>query len=202
MRCIGQSVGTETELRHQLGTFVNLEAQSRPLTVLSLGFLDAVRHFAGPLGYQSVLFKSKSDYVLTPLSPAAIQVMLATVAAVPVGGIVLLCDSYGGRISDVAADATAFPHRSGTQFCIQYYSEWTRAADTPAHLAQVAKVYAAMRPYMPGASYVNYCDLDLPDYANAYWGANLGRLSAVKRQYDPANVFHHAQSVPVGPAAA
>jgi hypothetical protein len=54
-----------------------------------------------------------------------------------------------------------------------------------------------MRPYMPGASYVNYCDLDLPNYAAAYWGGNLARLVAVKRQYDPDNVFHHAQSVPL-----
>jgi hypothetical protein len=111
---------------------------------------------------------------------------------------VLLCDAYGGKIADVAADATAFPRRAGTQFCIQYYSEWTRAADTPTHLANVAKVYAAMRPYMPGASYVNYCDLDLPNFANAYWGANLARLSVVKKAYDPANLFHYAQSVPVG----
>ena len=123
--------------------------------------------------------------------------MLAAVAAVPAGGVVLLCDSYGGKISDVAADATAFPRRAGTQYCIQYFSSWTRAGDTPTRLAQVAKVYAAMRPHMPGASYVNYCDLDLPDYATAYWGANLGRLVAVKQQYDPDNLFHHAQSVPV-----
>src|ERR1700716_3824782 len=112
-------------------------------------------------------------------------------------GIVLLCDSYGGKISDVAADATAFPRRAGTQYCIQYFSSWTRAGDTPTRLAQVAKVYAAMRPHMPGASYVNYCDLDLPDFAKAYWGDNLARLVAVKQQYDPANLFHHAQSVPV-----
>lgn len=123
--------------------------------------------------------------------------MMAAVAPVVAGGIVLLCDSYGGKISDVAADATAFPRRAGTQYCIQYYSSWTRAADTPAHLAQVANVYAAMRPYLPGASYVNYCDLDLPDYAAAYRGDNLARLVAVKQQYDPDNLFHHAQSVPV-----
>jgi hypothetical protein len=51
----------------------------------------------------------------------------------------------------------------------------------------VAKVYAAMRPFIPGASYVNYCDLDLPDYASAYWGDNLPRLTAVKQQYHPGN---------------
>jgi FAD/FMN-containing dehydrogenase len=196
-RCIGQSVGTEAELRAQLQALVTLEAPSSPLTIRSLGFLDAVKHFAGPLDYESVFMKAKSDYVLDPLGAAAIQAMLAAVAAVPAGGVVLLCDAYGGKISDVAADATAFPRRDGTQYCIQYYSSWTRASDTPTHLAQVAKVYAAMRPHPPGASYVNYCDLDLPDYPDAYWGDNLARLMAVKQQYDPQNLFQHAQSVPL-----
>jgi FAD/FMN-containing dehydrogenase len=45
---------------------------------------------------------------------------------------------------------------------------------------------------------VNYCDLDLADYAAAYWGDNLARLIEVKQRYDPDNLFHHAQSVPVG----
>jgi FAD/FMN-containing dehydrogenase len=202
MRCIGQSVGTETELRSQLQTLTSLATASRPLTVQSLSFLNAVLHFAGPLGYESVYMKAKSDYVLTPLDAAGISDMMAAVAPVPVGGVVLLCDSYGGKIADVAPDATAFPRRAGTQFCIQYYSSWTRAVDTPVHVAQVAKVYAAMRPHLPGASYVNYCDLDLPDYATAYWGPNLGRLVAVKQEYDPDNLFRHAQSVPVSLLAA
>jgi len=198
MRCIGQSVGTETELRNQLKTLTTLQTPSSPLTVQSLSFLNAIKHFAGPLDYESVYMKAKSDYVLTPLI-SGIPDMMTAVAAVPVGGIVLLCDSYGGKIADVAADATAFPHRAGTLFCIQYYSSWTHAADTPTHLAQVANVAAAMRSHLPGgpASYVNYCDLDLPNYAAAYWRGNLARLVTVKQQYDPDNLFHHAQSVPV-----
>jgi hypothetical protein len=176
-----------------------MDAPSRSLSIQSLSFLNAVKHFAGDLAYASVYMKAKSDYVLSPLGTNAIQAMMAAVAAA--SGVIMLCDSYGGKISDMAADATAFPRRAGTQYCIQYYSEWTRAADTPARLAQVNRLYTAMRPFMPGASYVNYCDLDLPDYATAYWGDNLARLSAVKRQYDPDNLFHHAQSVPLPPAA-
>jgi hypothetical protein len=197
LRCIGQSVGTETELRNQLKPLIAMDAPSKALAVHSLGFLKAVQYFAGDLSYHSVYFKAKSDYVLTPLDSAAIHDMMAAVASVPVGGIVLLCDAYGGKIADVASDATAFVHRAGTQYCIQYYSEWLRAADTPAHLANIAKVYAAMRPHMPGYCYVNYCDLDLQNYAQAYWGDNLARLMAVKAEYDPQNLFHHAQSVPL-----
>jgi FAD/FMN-containing dehydrogenase len=158
-----------------------------------------VQHFAGPLDYESVYMKAKSDYVLTPLSTDAIAAMMA--AASQASSVALLCDGYGGKIADVAATDTAFPRRAGTQFCIQYYSSWTKASDTASHVASVTKVYAAMRPFMPGASYVNYCDLDLPDYANAYWGDNLPRLMSVKAQYDPQNLFRHAQSVPLPPPA-
>jgi FAD/FMN-containing dehydrogenase len=199
VRCIGQSVGSEAELRARLQPLLALDRPSSALSIRSLGFLDAVTHFAVPLDYESVYMKAKSDYVLGPLGADAIQHMIAAVAAN--SGVALLCDAYGGKIADVAADATAFPRRKGTQFCIQYYSSWMHAADTPAHVAKVAKVYAVMRSFMPGASYVNYCDLDLPNYANAYWGANLPRLRDVKAQYDPDNLFQHAQSVPLPPQA-
>jgi FAD/FMN-containing dehydrogenase len=201
MRCIGQSVGSESELWAELKPLLTLSSPSSALSVQSLSFLDAVKHFAGPLDYEQVYMKAKSDYVLTPLNSDAIGVMMQALAALPAGAVVLLCDGYGGRIADVAADDTAFPRRKGTQFCIQYYSSWTLAADTPTHVANVARIYAAMRPFMPGASYANYCDLDLADYASAYWGDNLPRLMAVKQHYDPDNLFHHAQSVPLPPQA-
>ena len=196
MRCMGQSIGSNSELTSELSGLVSVEAPSTPLNIQTLSFLDAVNNFAGGLNYESTYMKGKSDYVLDPLSTSAVAAMLSAVAAIPVGGIALLCDAYGGAISDVAAADTAFPRRGGTQYCIQYFSSWLHSADTPAHIANVANVYAAMRPYLPGAAYVNYCDLDLQNFADAYWGANLPRLSAVKTAYDPDNLFHHAQSVP------
>jgi FAD binding domain/Berberine and berberine like len=198
MRCIGQSIGSHAELSNELSDLASLESPSSSLKIHTLSFLDGVKHFAGPLNYESVYMKAKSDYVFSPLAPSAIQAMLNAVAAVPVGGIAVLCDAYGGEIAQVAAADTAFPRRSGTQYCIQYFSSWQHAADTTSHLANVANVYAAMRPYLPGAAYVNYCDLDLQNWADAYWGANLPRLSAVKKTYDADDLFHHRQSVPAG----
>jgi FAD binding domain/Berberine and berberine like len=198
MRCIGQSVGSEAELRDELHSLVSLETPSSPLKIQALGFLDAVKHFAGPLVYESVYMKAKSDYVFSPLPSSAIADMLNAVAAVPAGGIALLCDAYGGEIANLTADSTAFPRRGGTQCCIQYFSSWQNPAHSASHIAYVANVYAAMRPYLPGAAYVNYCDLDLQNWADVYWGSNLSRLSAVKAAYDSDNLFHHSQSVPVG----
>jgi FAD/FMN-containing dehydrogenase len=199
MRCIGQSVGSRTELSNALSALVSVAAPSKPLSIQKLSFLDAVNHFSGGLSYESVYMKAKSDYVLSPLSHAAIAALLDAVSQAPVGGLAVLCDAYGGAIADPAATDTAFPRRAGTQYCIQYFSSWLDPADTPSHLATVANAYAAMRPYLPGAAYVNYCDLDLQNYADAYWSSNLPRLSSVKKAYDPDNLFHHAQGVPVGP---
>jgi hypothetical protein len=197
MRCVCQSVGGESELRNELRRLTTLFAPSTALWVSTRSFLDAVMHFAEPLSHEALLFKAKSDYVAAPLNAGGIDAIMAALAPISRNGLALLCDSCGGKIADIAPDGTAFPRRGGTQYCIQYFSSRSRAADTAAHVARVAKVYAAMRPFMPGASYVNYCDLDLENYAPAYGGDNLARLVAVKQQYDPSNLFRHAQSAPL-----
>jgi FAD/FMN-containing dehydrogenase len=76
--------------------------------------------------------------------------------------------------------------------------QWENASVTETNLAMMRTLYGAMRPYVSGSSYVNYCDLDLGEgYAKAYWGDNLPRLMKIKAAFDPKNVFRHAQSVPV-----
>jgi hypothetical protein len=87
----------------------------------------------------------------------------------------------------IAPDATAFVHRNETLFCLQYGSVWDNPADTRDRLDDMRQFYASLRPYMPGGAYVNYCDLDLPDYATAYWGENLPQLKQIKAAFDPGN---------------
>lgn len=52
-----------------------------------------------------------------------------------------------------------------------------------------------MRPYVSGAAYVNFCDSELENWEEAYWGRNLQRLRAIKSRFDPDNLFHHGQSI-------
>ncbi|MGA7717926.1 BBE domain-containing protein [Bradyrhizobium sp.] len=98
----------------------------------------------------------------------------------------------------VVSDTTAFVHRGNTRYLIQYFMQWESPGATETNIATMQVLYASMRPYVSGASYANYCDLDLGEgYAKAYWGENLARLMKIKSAFDPKNIFRHAQSVPL-----
>ena len=166
------------------------------LTTRQFSYIEAVRYFAGDGDPNRIFFKAKSDYSLSAWSDAAVATFIAALKASPYP-IAAIFEAYGGAIGRVAAADTAFPHRGDTRFCLQYYLQWSSSASTNGRLAAIRALYAAMRPHLPGYSYVNYLDLDLHDYAAAYYRDNLSRLRMVKQQYDPDNVFHFAQSIPL-----
>ena len=194
LHAAGQSTGSIAELRRELRALTDAAQPSTGPSFASMGFLAAVDHFSGGWGYESKYSKGKSDYVTKPLDAAGIEALLGGIAALPAGEVLAICDAYGGAIGRVGDDSTAFAYRRGTEFCIQYYTSWQHAGAGPHRLADLGRLYAAMRPWS-GGSYVNYCDLDLADWQQSYWRQNLPRLKAVKAKADPGNVYHHAQSV-------
>jgi hypothetical protein len=108
-------------------------------------------------------------------------------------GMDVLFDSFGGAISRVAPDATAFPHRKSLASAQIY------AGATPSTRDRVARSVAEVRDglgTMTGKSgYVNYIDPTMPDWQIAYYGGNLTRLREVARRYDPDAVFGFGQSL-------
>jgi FAD/FMN-containing dehydrogenase len=195
LHAAGQSVGSEAELRGALQHLFDVERPVAAPRIRSRSFIQATKDFFG--GADLPYSKAKSDYVTSPLTDEGISTLLRGLQQAPT--VTAICDSYGGAITGVADDATAFSHRTGTLFCIQYVSSWETANQTAGRLAQIRNLYAAMRPYVSGGAYVNYCDLDLDRnvWPQAYWGKNLGRLQQIKARIDPDNVFRHAQSVAV-----
>lgn len=194
LRCAGQSANSESSLKAELAKWVTIQSPIKQNTMTS-PFIDAAKRFGGTGLYEAIYMKGKSDYMLSPMSDEGIMTLMQNLQKIPTGSVVAICDAYGGAVSKVGKNATAFHHREAL-YSIQYYSQWSKAKDTPLRLGYSRQVYEAMRPFVSGLAYVNYSDLDLKNYAEAYWGNNLPRLQELKNQYDPENLFRHAQSVP------
>lgn len=148
-------------------------------------------------------YKARSDYYASAISRQGIGVLVNAIAqrqessTLGKGGILL--DACGGAINRVAADATAFVHRDQL-FSAQYSANWNAGAPSSivaANNAWLASTWHALRPYASGTAYQNYIDPALADWQHAYYGANLSRLQQVKAIYDPTNLFHFQQSIPL-----
>jgi len=101
-------------------------------------------------------------------------------------------DLLGGRVRDVAADATAFVHREALM-TVQYTATFTGLRGSVAD-SYVRGFRAAMTPYWDNHAYVNYADATLTDPLQAYFGANAERLAGIRRTYDPHRFFTQPQS--------
>ncbi len=208
----GQFFGTEAQLIALLEPLTNAGTPTT-VRVVTRSYMDAVFHWAncGSLelcqpgstaaGTQRGPFRAKSGYAKRPLSAAAIRALIDGVEArqsnpaLGSGGITF--DSYGGAINRVGKRSTAFVHRDAL-FSMQYLAFWNRGA-TPqvvrANRTWINDFHRAMRPHVSGAAYQNYIDPELKRWKRAYYGSNYRRLKAIKRKYDPTNVFRFRQSI-------
>ncbi len=143
---------------------------------------------------------AKSGYFSAPLTDAGVAALIAGIAGRQSAGGqgAVGIDAYGGAINRVGPAATAFVHRSelaSAQYNVPF-DPGTPTAQLVASQAWLDSWYNTMVPHMDGSAYQNYIDPALPDWARAYYGANLPRLMQVKRTWDPDNAFRFAQSIP------
>jgi hypothetical protein len=93
----------------------------------------------------------------------------------------------GGAIGRIAADATAFPHRRATHNMFSAVS-WPLTGDPTGHIAYLKRYWATLEPFTDGY-YTNEVGDEAQRYVDENYQGNLARLRAVKRKYDPANLF-------------
>jgi FAD/FMN-containing dehydrogenase len=101
----------------------------------------------------------------------------------------------GGAMARVPADATAFAHR-GRRLMVNVAALYNRPDEAALHEAWVTNFAAALRQGEPGA-YVGFLGNDgQARIREAYPGPTWDRLVAIKRRYDPTNLFRLNQNVP------
>ena len=124
------------------------------------------------------------------LDEAMIDAILDAVAHAtsPFGGVMLRV--LGGVIARVPAEATAFSHRDKpVYFAIGNAWDDSPGASAERHVAWTEDLWRIFAPHTAGA-YANYLGDEGPErVAAAYSPETFARLAAIKRRYDPDNVF-------------
>ena len=132
----------------------------------------------------------KSTY-LSSLSDEAIAALARHHATRPSPMTSIDLWMLGGAFGRVPPSATAFALR-GAPFLLGVESNWIEPADDEKNVAWTRAVCKDMQRFSPGAgAYLNF-----PGFAEegetlvrASYGVNYSRLQAIKKKYDPANLF-------------
>jgi FAD/FMN-containing dehydrogenase len=129
------------------------------------------------------------DY-LASLSDGAIETLVEGGRSMTSPLHEILFFPLGGAIARVDADATAFGDRTAP-WGVWTVGQWTDPAEDDVHRAWTRATSAALQPWTTGGVYVNA--IGEPDETRkiaAYGGrAKLERLRALKREWDPDNLF-------------
>jgi FAD/FMN-containing dehydrogenase len=130
---------------------------------------------------------------LRDLSDEAIDVAVEHVAGVPSPRSFAVLEHLGGAVES-GADS-AFAHRD-RRFNFSIVSMWTEGAETEANVDWTRRFWEAMRPFAADAVYVNYLgDEGQERIVAAYGRERYARLVALKRRYDPGNLFRLNQNI-------
>ena len=102
--------------------------------------------------------------------------------------------AFGGAISRVPADATAFAHRSAV-VQVTIINALADPAVNDEVIAWNRALFADLAPKASGV-YVNFLEDEGQDRVrDAYPAATYQRLARIKRRYDPYNVFRRNQNI-------
>jgi FAD/FMN-containing dehydrogenase len=125
---------------------------------------------------------------LRELADETIEIILDFVnrATSPFGVVALR--ELGGAMARVPVDATAFAHRDKA-FYLAADNSWEDEPRPERHVAWTEAFWQAVAPYTDGA-YASFLEDEGEDRVRAaYSPATYTRLAAIKRHYDPDNLF-------------
>ncbi len=132
-------------------------------------------------------YYTKADF-LADLTDEAIEVFAEYAATKPSPLSAVLVQTARGAASRVASDAMAFPHRT-FPYAPVIVSQWLDAADSDKNVSWARDFWRALQPFAGGGVYVNDLGQDDQDRVRVAYGANYQRLAALKKKYDPDNLF-------------
>ena len=164
-----------------------------------LAFGEPIASAVGPTPYAA--FQGAFDPLLTPggrnywksnnfarLSDAAIDLTIDAAAHSPGPECEIFIAQLGGAMARVAPTATAFVGRDA-RYIMNVHGRWSDPRDDARVRGWARKVFEDAAPHATGSGYVNFLTEDESERVAASYGVNHARLQALKRRFDPSNLF-------------
>jgi FAD/FMN-containing dehydrogenase len=127
---------------------------------------------------------------LEELREADIAQTIALAADRPTPETLFALRHLGGAVSRIPDDATAYGNRR-SPFNLSIDATWSDPADDERMIGWTRRAWQELRDRTGGGVYLNFAGLGEENelLVRAGHGVNYDRLRAVKRRYDPQNVF-------------
>lgn len=132
---------------------------------------------------------------LDDLTPEAIDAIATRSERIPAGPAQLFIAAWGGAIRDVDADGSPLAGRR-SPFVVHPLLLWEDAADDAAMIELGRGYRDDLKPWATGAAYANFLgDEGVARGRATFLPGTLERLTAIKRAWDPDNVFRGNRAI-------
>jgi hypothetical protein len=203
-----QAAGPAFSLLQTFLTQISAGVPGGSTTILTLPWLQATQTLNTAGANQRS--KHKSAYMIAPFPEDQVQAIYTALTDTHFANsqAQVQIDSYGCQVNAVAPQTTAVAQRSSIMK-LQYHTSWAQPQGDDANLNWIRGFYTSVYSATGGVPasnqvtdgcYINYCDVDLPaTWPTLYYKDGYPALQAVKAEWDPLNVFNHAQSIAAAP---
>lgn len=184
--------GTSEEARQVLQPLLNIPGLTLE-TIRYVPFIDAIK-LIGAIYPPREAFQAAGRFVHRHFLQQELAGLIDVIDKAPSSpDSSIRVYSLGGAVRDTAAAATAFPYRQA-DYIIAVASSWEQNSEADSHREWILYGFEYLYPITRG-SYINFPYSLIPDYQQAYFDGNLCRLQAVKKTYDPCDIFRFPQSI-------
>jgi FAD/FMN-containing dehydrogenase len=131
------------------------------------------------------------------VSDGLIDALIAHARRIPDPQTEIALALLGEGVTKVAKDATAYTHRDAG-FVMNVHGRWDSASNDTKCIGWVRELFQAAAPFATGGAYVNFMTQEEQDRVQSAYGSNYRRLAALKKKYDPNNLFRLNQNIKPG----
>ncbi|MGL4913722.1 MAG: BBE domain-containing protein [Romboutsia sp.] len=153
-----------------------------------MSFIDAVNNI-GEYQFPPNRFENSAGYICDLLPPMAINRILNNLENSPNSGFAhnVLFILLSGKIAENKHLNTSY-NQIDVKLLLQYVSRWNEGDDANSNIEWIRQFRKDMIQYAYN-DYINFPDLNIVDYLNAYYGDNKDSLICIKNKYNPSYIF-------------